>query len=137
MSDGAADLSLTLKEVQGGVVGWTGSVWTIAPDCSFTVSRIFNTEQPAHRRGQLTPEQQAFLSRILTEKLATSLPQRLGGPIEVNPHVISLTYGGRTSELNWPLGKSIDSLKALEPSNATRRFLEIAEAVKQVAGGMD
>ena len=30
---------LTLKDSQSGIAGETGTVWTIAPDCSFTVAR--------------------------------------------------------------------------------------------------
>jgi hypothetical protein len=30
---------LVLKDTQSGFAGETGDVWTIAPDCSFTVAR--------------------------------------------------------------------------------------------------
>ena len=33
---------LTLKDSQSGIAGETGTVWTIAPDCSFT-------HRPPHR----------------------------------------------------------------------------------------
>ena len=37
---------LIVKDLQGGFVGETGTVWTVAPDCSFTVARQTGPNTP-------------------------------------------------------------------------------------------
>src|SRR5206468_12577242 len=68
-------MSLTLKESQGGFAGTTGTIWIIARDCGFTVSRFVNANiSSPHRQGRLTADQQSILSRLLAEKALESLP---------------------------------------------------------------
>src|SRR5262245_35350785 len=68
-------MALTVKDTQDGFAGTTGTVWTIKPDCTFRVSRLFNQKvTEPYREGSLTPEQQARLSEILTKGAMAGLP---------------------------------------------------------------
>ncbi len=68
---------LIVKDLEGGFVGQTGTVWTIAPDCSFTVARQIgaNVADP-HKRGRLTLDQQKRLGALMG---GVPLPAQLGG----------------------------------------------------------
>src|SRR5690348_3372092 len=67
-SDYQLEMTLTVKDMQDGFAGTTGTVWTIKPDCTFRVSRLLNQKvTEPYREGRLTPEQRARLSEILTK----------------------------------------------------------------------
>src|SRR5262249_43532984 len=138
-ADCANKVTLTLKDSQGGIAGATGTVWTISPDCSFTVSRFVNAAvAEPHRRGQLTAQQQTALSQLLAEKAASALPPKIGEVAPVNPHQITLEYGGQTSVLHFAPGATdIERIKAAEPGSPARRLLEILASVKDMTGSAE
>jgi hypothetical protein len=129
--------SLVLKDTQSGFAGETGNVWTIAPDCSFTVARQvgLNVLQP-HKQGQLTPEQRAELRGMLDRMTATALPEQLGAGPQVNARRITLSYGGKQSVLSLPPGGGdIATLRGAAGDNSTRLMLDLADRLKAMAGG--
>jgi hypothetical protein len=135
-ADCPATMPLTLKEAQGGFVGMTGTIWSIRPDCTYSVSRFVNdrVEEP-HLKGQLTPEQKAKLEAVLSEKAVAGLPAQVGELAKVNPHRISLDYDGKTSTLNLPPGTTgAEALKASSPDDPARRLVEVSEAIKHITG---
>ena len=72
---------LTVKDLQDGIVGQTGTVWTIAPDCSFTVARQIGLKiGDPYKQGRLTPEQQAQLKALLDRMAVAEFPAHLGSP---------------------------------------------------------
>ena len=128
---------LVLKDTQSGVAGETGNVWTIAPDCSFTVARQIglNVLQP-HKQGQLTPQQRLQLKQMMDRMTATALPEQLGGGPQVNARHITLAYGGRQSVLTLPPGGGdLASLRAAAGDDSTRLMLDLANDLKSMAGG--
>jgi hypothetical protein len=128
---------LVLKDTQSGVAGETGNVWTIAPDCSFTVARQIglNVLQP-HKQGQLTPQQRLQLKQMMDRMTATALPEQLGGGPQVNARHITLAYGGRQSVLTLPPGGGdLASLRAAAGDDSTRLMLDLANDLKTMAGG--
>src|SRR5215813_5471205 len=78
-------MTLTVKDTQDGFAGTTGTIWTIEPDCTFRVSRLFgqHVAEP-HLKGTLTPEQQARLSAVLAQTAASQLPAQMGETPSVN-----------------------------------------------------
>ncbi len=128
---------LIVKDVQDGFAGQTGTVRTIAPDCSFTVARQFGLKiADPHRRGQLTSEQQARLKELLTRMATAASPQHLGGPPQVNARRITLSYGGKVSELTLAPGAGdLDALRAAAGNDPAARVIELADAVKGMTGG--
>jgi hypothetical protein len=127
---------LVLKDLQSGVAGETGNVWTIAPDCSFTIARQIglNVLQP-HKQGQLTPQQRLRLKEMMDRMTATALPDQLGGP-QVNARRITLAYGGKQSVLTLPAGGGdLKSLRAAAGDDSTRLMLDLADDLKSMTGG--
>ena len=125
-----------LKDMQSGVAGETGNVWTIAPDCSFTVARQvgLNVLQP-HKQGQLTAHQRLQLKEMMDRMTATALPDQLGGP-QVNARRITLAYGGKQSVLTLPPGGGdLKSLRAAAGDDSTRLMLDLADNLKSMTGG--
>jgi len=128
---------LVLKDTQSGVAGETGNVWTIAPDCSFTVARQIGLSvlQP-HKQGQLTPQQRLQLKQMMDRMTATALPEQLGGEPQVNARHITLAYGGRQSVLTLPPGGGdLASLRAAAGDDSTRLMLDLANDLKTMTGG--
>jgi hypothetical protein len=127
---------LTLKESQGGFAGTTGTVWTVHADCSFTVSRFVNvTVSEPHKRGNLTPEQQAALAKLLSEKAVSTLPAAMGNAPQVNAHQITLQHDGKTSVLT--LGPGTTDTAAVEPTDSTapaKRLVDVFRGVKLITG---
>jgi len=127
---------LVLKDTQSGFAGETGNVWTIAPDCSFTVARQvgLNVFEP-HKHGQLTAQQQTQLKELLDRMTATALPAQLGGAPQVNARRIALDYGGKQSVLNLPPGGGdLGALRAAAGDYSTRLMLDLADGLKSMVG---
>jgi hypothetical protein len=135
-TDYPLETTLTVKDMQDGFAGTTGTVWTIRPDCTFRVSRLFNQKvtEPC-REGHLTPEQRARLSEILTKGAMAELPAQLGDASQVNARRITIEYGDKVSVLSIAPGdrdmRALQELNALDPS---RRLLDVAMAVKEMLG---
>jgi hypothetical protein len=130
------EMTLTVKDTQDGFAGTTGTVWTIDPDCTFRVSRLFgqHVAEP-HLRGSLTPEQQARLSAILAKAAVAELPAQMGETPSVNARRITLEYGGKLSVLSMrPGDRDMDALRAGDPLDPARRLLEVADAVQDMLG---
>jgi hypothetical protein len=128
---------LVLKDTQSGFTGETGNVWTIAPDCSFTVARQIglNVLEP-YKRGQLTPPQRDQLKVLLDRLTATALPEQLGGGPHVNARHITLSYGAKQAVLSLPPGGGdLTALRAAAGDDSTRLMLEFADDLKGMTGG--
>jgi hypothetical protein len=123
---------LIVKDLQGGIVGQTGTVWTVAPDCSFTVARqIGASVTDPHRQGRLTLEQQKRLGALMD---GLPLPAQLGGAPQVNAHQITVSYGQNLATLALaPGGGDLKRLlTAMDKPSA--RVLELADALRDMIG---
>src|SRR5216683_5622912 len=88
--------ALVLKDTQGGFAGETGMVWTIAPDCSYTVARQIGLKAlDPHKQGRLTPEQQARLKELLDRMTAAAPPGHFGAGRRAIPRRTRLPFGGK------------------------------------------
>ena len=127
---------LVLKDMQSGVAGETGNVWTVAPDCSVTVARPIGLSVLQQLvQGQLTPQQRLQLKEMMDRMTATALPDQLGGP-QVNARRITLAYGGKQSVLTLPPGGGdLKSLRAVAGDDSTRLMLDVADNLKSMTGG--
>jgi len=128
---------LVRKDLQSGFAGETGNVWTIAPDCSFTVARQIglNVLDP-YKRGQLTAQQQTELREMMGRVSATALPEQIGAAPQANARRITLSYGDRQSVLSLPPGGGdINTLRAAAGDDPTRLMLDLADKMKSMTGG--
>jgi hypothetical protein len=123
---------LTLKDTQDGFAGETGTVWTIAPDCSFKIARQIGLKiLGPHKQGRLTAEQQARLKDVLDRVAVAGLAKQLGAGSQVNARRITLSYGGKESVLTLaPGGGDLGSLRAAAGNDPAGALLELADTVK-------
>jgi hypothetical protein len=128
---------LTIKDTQNGFAGETGTVWTIATDCSYTVARQIGLKTlDPDRQGRLTPEQQAQLNELLGRVAAAGLPKQIGAETQVNARRISLSYDGKEAILTLaPGGGDLASVRAAAGNDAARALLDLADQVKGMTAG--
>jgi hypothetical protein len=127
---------LTVKDIQDGFAGQTGTVWTIAPDCSFTVAHQIGTKigDPI-KEGHLTSQQETQLKAQLARTAIADMPAQLGNGPKVNARSITLSYAGRISVLTLPPGDGdVSALRAATADDLTGRLLGLAEIVKGITG---
>ncbi len=128
---------LTLKDTQGGFAGETGTVWTITPDCSYTIARQIGLKTlDPYKQGRLTPEQQGQLKDLLDRMMAARLPQQLGAGPQVNARRITLSHDGKNSVLTLaPGGGDLGALRAAAGNDQAGALLELADGVKGMTAG--
>jgi hypothetical protein len=128
---------LTVKDTQNGFAGETGTVWTIAPDCSYTVARQIGLKTlDPDRHGRLTPEQQARLKELLDRMPAAGLPRQLGSGRQLNARRITLSYEGKESVLTLPPGGGdLSALRAVADKDPAGALLELADQIKGMTAG--
>ena len=129
-------MTLTVKDTQDGFAGTTGTVWTIEPDCTFRVSRIFNQNvAEPHLKGRLTLEQQARLSEVLAKDAPADLPAQIGKDSSVNARRITLEYGGKASVLSMGIGdRDMGAIRTGDALDPGQRLLDVAVVVKDMLG---
>jgi hypothetical protein len=123
---------LTIKDVQSGFAGETGTVWTIAADCSYTVARQIGPKTlDPHKQGRLTAEQQAQLKTLLDQIAAAALPKELGAANQVNARRVSLSYDGKDSNVTVaPGGGDLSAMRAAAGDDAAAALLDLADQFK-------
>ena len=128
---------LTIKDTQSGFAGETGTVWTIAPDCSYTVARQIGLQTvDPHKRGRLTQEQQAQLKKLLDRVTAAALPKELGAETQVNARRITLSYDGKDSTLTLAPGATdVSAIRAAAGNAAAGALLDLADQVRGMTAG--
>jgi hypothetical protein len=126
---------LILKDLQGGFVGQTGTVWTIAPDCSFTVARQTgpNTADP-HKHGRLTPDQRKRLAALLARIELAAPPKQLGDAPQPNAHQITVSYGQTRCVLNLPPAGGGADPRGAPADPLAARVLELGDILKDMIG---
>lgn len=128
--------SLTLKDLQSGFAGETGTVWTIMPDCSFTVARQIGTRRrEPHKKGHLTAEQQVRLRDMMGRISPDALPKQPGGP-HANARRVTLSYGDREAALTLAPGRGdLSQLSADTTDPKAKTMLDLAAMMKDMLGG--
>lgn len=127
---------LTLTDTQSGFAGETGTVWTISPDCSFTVARQIGLKMlDPHKQGRLSTEQQVHLKELLSRMAAAPLPKQVGDAPQANARHITLSYGSQQSILALPPGGGdVGALRAVAGDGPAGRMLELAHTLKEMTG---
>jgi hypothetical protein len=127
---------LTLKDMQAGIVGETGTVWVIAADCSYTIARQmgFTTGEP-YKHGRLTAEQRGHLEEIVERLQRVRLAEHSAPAPRANARRISLSYAGNELALTLPPGGGeLAGLRASAADPRSRGILDLAALLKGMLG---
>jgi hypothetical protein len=126
---------LTIKDTQDGFAGQTGTVWTIAPDCTFSVARQVGPRIDPMTQGRLTPAQEGRLKEQLARAAVADMPAQIGSRPPVNARRITVSYGEKTSVLLLPPGGGdFAALQGATGEAAAGRLLQLADTVKGLTG---
>jgi predicted secreted protein len=133
----ALPAKITLKDAQGGVVGFTGWITTVNTDGSWTRSQFINQNvRPASQRGQLSAAQIKSLAETLKTANVQKLPARMGKFHGANPHVITLTCGDHQSVFTLPTGSKLPKGEPnAGPNEAANRFILVASQLAGLKAG--
>jgi hypothetical protein len=92
---------IEIVELQGGVVGFTGTYYTIEKDGNWTTGPVLpgkGEKGVPTDKGRLTSEQLVQLSKQLHKYKLSNLPSH--GASAVNPHVVKIKLGQMVKVLN-------------------------------------
>ena len=134
---GALPAKVTLKDAQGGFVGFTGWITTVNVDGSWTRRQFINKKvRPASQRGQLTAAQIKTLAETLKTANVQKLPARMGKFHGANPHVITLTCGDHQCVFTLPTGSKLPKGEPnAGPNGAANRFILVASQLAGLKAG--
>ena len=129
-------LSLTekveLQELQTGFAGTTGTVWTVEPDGRYTIAGKVNEQLTPRQEGTLDAAQLSKIAEALAAADADALPAEMGEPPPVNPQVIILRVGEKSSTFTTIGG--VDPDRVASDDDPRSRLLKIAASIKEVVG---
>ena len=130
----ALKASLVVSDLGAGVVGPTGTVWTVSADCGFAVARqVGLNPAPPHKRGQLTADQRRKLAVLLTAVEGAALPSRLGAAPQPNAPQITVAYGKTRCVLTLPPpGRARDASAPVDAREA--RIRNLAQGLRDMLG---
>jgi len=128
---------LTIKDTQSGFAGETGTVWTILPDCTYTVARQIGLQVlDPEKRGRLTPEQQSRLKELVSRMSSVRMPRELGGGPQVNARRVALSYGQTETVLTLaPSSRGPGTPAAAGGNDPAAALLELADQIKAMTAG--
>lgn len=132
--DGRLKATLSLKNAQGGFVGFTGTIHTIRPSGEWTARQFINRQvREPHDKGTLTKAQLAQLAATLERYDLAGLPREVGGPPTVNPHLYTLTFGEQTATLVLGAGEPLPNALPRKPKTAAAaRMVAIVRAIENL-----
>ncbi|MDY6902822.1 MAG: hypothetical protein SWZ49_32845 [Cyanobacteriota bacterium] len=127
---------LEFKDGQSGFVGISGTKWIILPDGTCRGSRFVNdTVSSAHQICQLERQDLASIANSLSKSNFTKLPSEIPSKPTLNPHLLTIRLGEKSSTLQLAAGETIENaLQARRNQGETlqTRFLDIALEINQL-----
>src|SRR5262245_29680685 len=102
LKDGKLTHTLEIRDVQGGVAGFTGTSFRVEPDGAWTTAQVMNQKASNEKKGTLTMDQVATLAKALAKYDTLNL-KSAGKPM-TNPHVVTIKFGKVEGTLNLPAG---------------------------------
>jgi hypothetical protein len=115
---------LVVRDVQGGFAGFTGTVYTVDADGSYTVGREARRKVTETAKGKLDAKALAKLAGAVKKYDAATL--KSVGNVKGNPRVITITYGKNTATLKLLGG---GTLPKVDEKGDEGRFAGIVAAV--------
>lgn len=115
---------LTVKDLQGGFAGFTGKVYTLDTDGSYTVGNEFRGKVTQTAKGKLDAKTLAKVAAAVKKYAAATLKDT--GKPGTNPRVVTVAYNKNTASLNLP---TTGALPAADEKDAAGRFAGIVTAL--------
>jgi len=130
--DGKLTAAFSLKDTQGGFAGFTGKLYVVKPDGSWTITRVFNQKKfKPHASGKLSAKQLRTLAAALAANRVDKLPATSGSRAQANPLVITVIFGRQQSVCALPAGLDDPGKLPKGPrGDVGRRVLALRKAVK-------
>ncbi len=117
---------LQVRNEKKGFGIFFGTIWYVQPDGQWTSTRIFRNKPSLRGKGKLNQEELLNLAKALAENEALTLPS-LGRPL-VNPHVLTIQFGGNTAYLTFGVDQQVPGKTS--PRTIFGRYGGIQNAVK-------
>jgi hypothetical protein len=127
--DGKLRASLEVREEKKGFGTFAGMVYHIEPDGKWTITEIFRNVPTPRGQGQLSPKDLKRLAGALLQYDLLNLPN-VGRP-KVNPHVLTISFGGKQAVLTFGVDQVATQPAPGDPNpGLIGRFGGIAGAVR-------
>jgi hypothetical protein len=133
---GQLKAAISLRNAQGGFVGFTGQLYTIEPNGEWTVQRFVNqkVDEPS-RKGKLPKGQLAELAQSLAKEDFAGLPQQIGKRQGANPHLYTVTFGKQSVVLILGAGAPLPTPEADRGKpDATARMVGVVRTIEKLLG---
>jgi hypothetical protein len=119
---------LEVRDEKKGFGTFAGMIYRVAPDGKWSITEIVRREPYFRGQGQLTKVQLRKLAQALVRFDVLNLPNA-GRPL-VNPHVLTIRFGGKTAELTF----GIDQVAA--PPNPANPAPDVVSRYGGIAGAV-
>jgi hypothetical protein len=127
--EGNLRASLEIRDEKRGFGTFAGTIYRIEPNGQWTITRIFRNRSYPYSEGALPKAQLKKLAGALAQFELASLPSA-GRPL-VNPHVLTIAFGERRSELIFGVDLVATRPSPSDPEPAiVARYGGIADAVR-------
>ncbi|MEA5594020.1 hypothetical protein [Rivularia sp. UHCC 0363] len=134
--DGNLIAELEFKDGQMGFVGISGTSWTILPDGTSRANRFVNdTVSSAYKTCLLDKRELASIAKVLSDVNFAELPPDIPSEPTINPHLLTVRVGEKSSTLQLQAGETIENaLKTEQNKQETPRwkFLTVAGEINQL-----
>jgi hypothetical protein len=128
--DGTLKEPLEIKDVQGGVVGFTGKAWAIESSGDWKLFKVVGEKTEVEQKGTLSKDQLAALAKELARDDLAGLLGKTEGKPTVNPHVVTIKWAKKEAILNLGPGEVLPKPDA---TTVPGRFAGIVPAVADLA----
>ena len=126
--EGKLTNTLEIKDVQGGFAGFTGKLWKVQPDGTWTRYQVFNQKLTKETGGKLLLAELEEFAFKLSEYDLLKLKE-YGNPT-TNPHVITVTFGKHKAQLIYAPGKNLPKPKAGKSATSVERYSGVVMSVR-------
>jgi hypothetical protein len=129
--DGKLRAPLEVRDEKKGFGTFAGQVYRVAPDGAWSITEIFRRQPTLRAQGVLSAKELKKLASVLLANDALDLPTA-GRPL-VNPHVMTINYGGCESVLTFGVDQVARRPRAGDPDpGIVGRYGAIAGVVREL-----
>lgn len=128
--DGQLRAVLVLRQVQGGVAGFTGQEVKIDVDGKWTLTQLVGKKSTLKMKGTLSKENVDALAKDLARYDLISL-KNYGRPT-ANPHVVAFEFGRLNGTMILLAGQPLPTPDAGSTASLPERYSGVVKAVQDI-----